>query len=103
GRRGIGVRFGTGRLPMRTMELEELTAALAGPTKPDREAVLASFRRKHHKTKVKRRLWWLGGLAACVVVALTFVTTGQTRPRTSVAVSPAGCAPAPLAQSLARA
>jgi hypothetical protein len=88
---------------MRTMELEELTAALAGPTKPDREAVLASFRRKHRRKKVKRRLWWLGGLAACAVVALTFVTTGQTRPRTSVTVSPAGCGPAPLAQSLARA
>src|SRR4051794_3094190 len=88
---------------MRTMELEELTAALAGPTKPDREAVLASFRRKHRRKKVKRRLWWLGGLAACAVVALTFVTTGQIRPRTSVTVSPAGCAPAPLAQSLARA
>jgi hypothetical protein len=87
---------------MRAMELEELTAALAAP-KPDREAVLASFRRKHHWKRVKRRLWCFGGLAACVVVALTFVTFGQTRPRTSVTVSPAGCAPAPLAQSLAQA
>jgi hypothetical protein len=85
------------------MELEELTAALAEPTKPDREAVLASFRRKHRRKKVKRRIWWLGALATCAVVALTFVTTGQIRPRTSVTVSPAGCAPAPLAQSLARA
>lgn len=88
---------------MRTMELEELTAALARPAKPDREAVLASFRHKHRRKKVKRRLWWLGGLAACVVVALTFVATGQIRPRTSVTVSPAGCAPAPLEQSLAQA
>jgi hypothetical protein len=87
---------------MRTMELEELTAALAGP-KPDREAVLTSFRLKHRRRKTRRRLWWFGGVAACLVVAVTFIMTGQARPRTSVTVSPAGCAPAPLAQSLARA
>jgi hypothetical protein len=87
---------------MSMMDLEELTAALGGP-KPDRQAVLASFRRKHRRRKARRRLCWLGGITACAVVALTFVLTGQSRPRGSVTVSPAGCASASLAQSLARA
>ena len=87
---------------MRTMDLDELTAALAGP-KPDREAVLTSFQRKHRKEKTKRRLWWAGGLAACAAVVLTVATMSQPQPRGSVTLSPAGCAPGPLAQSLAQA
>jgi hypothetical protein len=89
---------------MRTVELDELTAALAGP-RPDRATVLASFHRKHRRTKAKRRLWWASGFAACLVVALAIVTTTQSRPHSSVTTSPspAGCSPAPLAQSLAQA
>lgn len=83
------------------IDVEELTAALAGP-RPDREAVLASFHRKHRRRKARRRACWAGGLAACVAVALTIVTTAQPRPGSGpTAASPAGCAPASLARSLA--
>jgi hypothetical protein len=88
------------------MDLEELTAALTGP-KPDRGAVLASFRRKHRRRKARRRRCWFCGFAAGVVVAavaaLVFISMAQSRLRSSVTVSPAGCSSTPLAQSLARA
>jgi hypothetical protein len=85
---------------MRTLDVEELTAALAGP-RPEREAVLESFRRKHRRRKARRRLCWAGGLTGCALVACAIAVTGVARPHDSVMVSPADCAPVSLAQSLA--
>jgi hypothetical protein len=85
---------------MRTLEVEELTAALTGP-RPDRESVLTSFHRKHRRRKAKRRLGWFSGVAVCGAVIVILATAGQSRPDNQMAVSPAHCAPVSLAQSLA--
>jgi hypothetical protein len=84
------------------MDVDELTAALAGP-KPDRGDVLASFRRKHRRRKARQRLLCLGTVAVGVTVSIALATSGQSRPRQSLPLSPRECTPVALAHSLAQA
>lgn len=87
---------------MRMMDLDALTAALAGP-KPDRGDVLSSFRRKHRRRKARQRLLCLGTVAVGVTVAIALATSGQSRPRQSAPFSSKECTPVALARSLAQA
>jgi len=84
------------------MDLDELTAALAGP-KPDRGDVLASFRRKHRRRKARQRVLCLGVVAVGVTVTIALATSGQSRLRQSVTLSSEGCTPVALAHSLGQA
>ena len=81
------------------MDLDELTAVLAGP-KPDRAAVLASFRRKQRRRRTRQRLCWTGAVAVGATVTIALVTHGPWRPRGPAALSSPGCTQASLAHSL---
>jgi hypothetical protein len=84
------------------IDLDELTAALAGP-KPDRGDVLASFRRKHRRRKARQRLLFLSAVAVGVTATIALATSGPSRPRQSVTLSAKECTPVALAHSLAQA
>ena len=89
---------------MRTMDDNDLTAALAGTPKPGREDVLGSFQRKHRRKKAERRLIWASGATACAVAAVTVVSMVQPWSKgSSMVPDSAACGPVHMTQAFAQA